>query len=187
MQGARGDPEQFTSYLLGLADSDQVVRLAVLRLRLPARAISRCITQVLSRVRLDVGILDVKQAFLTAPLLPNGVPILVRAPSIFRRHNICGERFWVVRNVRYGLVTSPRSWQAHRDGTLEVLQVELPGGSFATLSQLMSDPNLWKIADQGKVLGYLAVYVDDVLCVSQTPSVESVLSAIGRQWKCTAP
>ena len=42
--------------------------------------------------RLDLGIIDVKQAFLSAPLLSNGVQIVVMTPAMFRRHGICEEK-----------------------------------------------------------------------------------------------
>ena len=82
--------------------------------------------------RLDLGVIDVKQAFLSAPLLSNGVEIVVMTPAMFRRHGICQERYWTVFQALYGLTISPRSWAVFRDDTLTQLQLEIDGQSPQT-------------------------------------------------------
>ena len=88
--------------------------------------------------------LHVKQAFLSAPLLSNGVQIVVMTPNMFRRHNICTEKYWSVHQALYGLTISPRSWSVHRDGTLAVLELEIEGLAVR-IRPMTSDPNVWVV------------------------------------------
>ena len=92
--------------------------------------------------KLDLGIIDVKQAFLTAPLLSNGVQIVVMTPAMFRRHRICEEKYWSVHQALYGLTISPRSWSVHRDGTLTELRFNVDGAPVR-VRPMTSDPNIW--------------------------------------------
>ena len=75
----------------------------------------------------DIGAIDVKQAFLSAPLLSRGVPIVVGTPSMFRQMGISEEEYWVVHHALYGLTTSPRSWSVFRDDTLKTLELVAQG------------------------------------------------------------
>ncbi|CAE7660454.1 unnamed protein product, partial [Symbiodinium necroappetens] len=94
--------------------------------------------------KLDLGIIDVKQAFLTAPLLSNGVQIVVMTPAMFRRHRICEEKYWSVHQALYGLTISPRSWSVHRDGTLTELRFNVDGAPVR-VRPMTSDPNIWTV------------------------------------------
>ena len=51
-------------------------------------------------------------------ILSHGRKIVVRVPSMFVRHQVCQERFWLVTQALYGLSISPRSCAVHRDVTL---------------------------------------------------------------------
>ena len=147
----------------------------------------RCLLRFAGMMRLNVAVIDVKQAFLLAPLLSNGVPVVVKTPHIFRKHGICEERFWVVRHALYGLVQAPRSWSVHRDSVIADMKVQLPDNLTATIVQLDSDPNVWAVKSRGEVQAWIAIYVDDLMVVGETPILESVLSALMAQWKCTPP
>ena len=147
----------------------------------------RCLLRFAGMMRLNVAVIDVKQAFLLAPLLSNGVPVVVKTPHIFRKHGICEERFWVVRHALYGLVQAPRSWSVRRDSVIADMKVQLPDNLTATIVQLDSDPNVWAVKSRGEVQAWIAIYVDDLMVVGETPILESVLSALMAQWKCTPP
>ena len=138
--------------------------------------------------KLDLGIIDVKQAFLTAPLLSNGVQIVVMTPAMFRRHRICEEKYWSVHQALYGLTISPRSWSVHRDGTLTELRFTVDGAPVR-VRPMTSDPNIWVVyrEEDHSVVVYLALYVDDMLAVGATSHVQQTLNKLCQVWKCTEP
>ncbi|CAE7765546.1 unnamed protein product, partial [Symbiodinium necroappetens] len=138
--------------------------------------------------RLDLGIIDVKQAFLSAPLLSNGVQIVVMTPAMFRRHGICEEKYWSVHQALYGLTISPRSWSVHRDGTLSELRFDIDGAPVR-ICPMTSDPNIWTVyrEEDNSVVVYLALYVDDMLAVGETSHVSQTLDKLCQVWKCTEP
>ena len=119
-------------------------------------------------LRLNIAVIDVKQAFLLAPLLSNGVPVVVKTPTIFRKHGICSEKFWVVRHALYGLVEAPRSWSVHRDSVIADMEIQLPDGQVASVTQLASDPNVWAVKSQNGVQAWIAIYVDDLMVIGHT-------------------
>ena len=147
----------------------------------------RCLLRFAGIMRFDVGVIDVKQAFLLAPLLSNGIPVVVKTPTIFRKHGICNERFWIVRHALYGLVQAPRSWSVHRDSVLSDMRIPLSDGQVASVVQLDSDPNVWAVRSEKGVQAWIAIYVDDLMVVGETPAVECVLDALMKEWKCTPP
>ncbi|CAE7344971.1 unnamed protein product, partial [Symbiodinium necroappetens] len=138
--------------------------------------------------RLDLGIIDVKQAFLSAPLLSNGVQIVVMTPAMFRRHGICEEKYWSVHQALYGLTISPRSWSVHRDGTLSELRFDIDGAPVR-ICPMTSDPNIWTVyrEEDNSVVVYLALCVDDMLAVGETSHVSQTLDKLCQVWKCTEP
>ena len=145
----------------------------------------RCLLRFAGLMRFNVAVIDVKQAFLLAPLLSNGVPVVVKTPTIFRRHGICDERFWIVRHALYGLVQAPKSWSVHRDSVISEMEICMPDGQAARVSQLASDPNVWEVRSPAGVQAWVAIYVDDLMIVGHTSAVECVLDEITRKWKCT--
>ena len=147
----------------------------------------RCLLRFAGLMRFNVAVIDVKQAFLLAPLLSNGIPVVVKTPAIFRKHGICKERFWVVRHALYGLVQAPRSWSVHRDNVLSGMEIQLSDGQMASVVQLDSDPNVWAVRSEKGVQAWIAIYVDDLMVVGDTPALECVPSALMKEWKCTPP
>ena len=147
----------------------------------------RCLLRFAGLMSLNVGVIDVKQAFLLAPLLSNGVPVVVKTPHMFRRHGICKEKFWVVRHALYGLVQSPRSWSVYRDSVIAGMTIKLPDDQDAFVAQLDSDPNVWAVKSDKGVQAWIAIYVDDLMVIGDTPTLDCVLSALMSQWKCTPP
>ena len=147
----------------------------------------RCLLRFAGLMRFNVAVIDVKQAFLLAPLISNGIPVVVKTPAIFRKHGICEERFWVVRHALYGLVQSPRSWSVHRDSVIADMEIQLPDGQVAGVVQLASDPNVWAVRSEKGVQAWIAIYVDDLMVVGNTSAMEAVLSALMQKWKCTPP
>ena len=64
--------------------------------------------------------LDIKTAFLLAPLKHAHKKIVLRPPKILQTNQVVPEgELWVVTGAIYGLQESPSSWSAYRDGELE--------------------------------------------------------------------
>ena len=77
---------------------------------------------------LRIGVLDIKTAFLHAPVLtPNQETVTVRVPSILRASGVCDEKYWIVDKALYGLDVAPRSWSLHRNQVLTAM-TELSNG-----------------------------------------------------------
>ena len=100
--------------------------------------------------------LDVKTAFLNADMSvqeDDGL-ILIKPPPIFQEKNYVpkGVMYQPLKAV-YGFRRSPRLWSLLRDQTMRDFRIHvLENGQekVLVLLQLNSEPNLWKIAVQGR-------------------------------------
>ena len=101
--------------------------------------------------------LDVRTAFLTAPLQPerrqSSKPakqkvIVVRAPRVMVAAGIFRPNTWLlVQGALYGLRESPHSWGVSRDSKLCKLRWKGSGGRLLELRQSESDVSLWRVCD----------------------------------------
>ena len=65
---------------------------------------TRMLLRFAGLTNLQVGVLDIKTAFLHAPVVtPNSETVIVRVPSILRASGVCSEKYWVVDKALYGL------------------------------------------------------------------------------------
>ena len=136
---------------------------------------------------LKIGSLDIKTAFLNAPVVtPNRETVVVRVPAILRASNTCSEKYWVVDKAIYGLDVSPRSWVIHRNGVLTGIE-SLSSGRKVRCLPMEEDANVWVIVDTelDKVIVYLALYVDDVLIVGEEKAASEVSSTLEQKWTTT--
>ena len=134
-----------------------------------------------------VGSLDIKTAFLSAPVItPNRETVIVRVPSILRTSQTCSEKYWVVDKSMYGLDVSPRSWVIHRNGVLAGIESLVTGRKVRCLP-MEEDANIWVIVDGAtdRIVTYLALYVDDVLVVGSPGIAEEVASTLESKWTTT--
>ena len=99
-------------------------------------------------------------------------------------------RVWKVHSALYGLVTAPRDWSNFRDSKLPTLKevVEMDGKKETLLLRPLGDANLWKVEKLGssEVVGYMAVYVDDMMIASK-PVTEAVAKMVRGQWSTSEP
>ena len=128
---------------------------------------------------------DVKTAFLQAPRREgDGKVTIITPPGVAKgvlRHG--EEERWVVSGALYGLVESPHDWSVHRDKKMRNLRWRFNGANFYL--QLTEEANLWKIVKEekqgtGKTVGYVGVYVDDLMFASTRETVESAIAALGK-------
>ena len=112
--------------------------------------------------------LDVKTAFLLAPLQFQNRRIVLRPPRLLTQLSLVPKHeLWAVDGAIYGLQESPAAWCAFRDQQLQDLRVPF-GDRTLKLQQSRADCNTWLVVDarpelQGEMLGVLGCYVDDIL------------------------
>ena len=128
-----------------------------------------------------IGKLDVKGAFMYAPLPPH-MHVLVRPPRSWVRLGFVREgELWVLRKAVYGLRIAPRAWGTERDDKLKKVTWKAEGKTF-TLLQCAADSQVWRIVEQRgspcaaraaqesmeqqPTHGLLICYVDDLLLLS---------------------
>ena len=140
--------------------------------------------------------LDVKTAFLTAPLqTPKNAnerkrKVLVRASRVMSMCNLLPANSWLeVQGALYGLRESPSSWGVSRDEKLRSLTWKGANGTPKHLQQCVSDVSLWLVKDSesDRCIGTLGVYVDDLMFWTEPLELEGILAAVQRLWKCSKP
>ena len=150
--------------------------------------------------------LDVKSAFLLAPKA-QGELVIVKPPRILVEASLAApDEHWVVTSAMYGLVTSPKDWSVYRDtelkkmtGMVTVQEAEEKERTVSYGFRPMEDANLWAIQEfttgsmtsatreWGQVLGYMIVYVDDVLMVGSRSVTDAASDTIKKVWSTSCP
>ena len=133
---------------------------------------------------------DVASAFLQAPRRTNSKRVTIcDPPSVLKKMGLVaeGER-WRVHQALYGLQQSPSDWGCHRDAKLAQLQW-LSGEDQCSLVET-PEKHVWRIVGNGhqdQELGFLLVYVDDLLFVGLERVVSSAIQAVRSLWQCAEP
>eukprot|EP00913_Durusdinium_trenchii_P014186 g13313.t1 len=149
--------------------------------------------------------LDVKSAFLLAPKA-QGELVIVKPPRILADAGLAKQdEHWVITSAMYGLVTSPKDWSVYRDAELEKMEGETTVPNEEEKPEIkkfgfkpLRDANLWAIQEMspssssstrewGAVLGYMIVYVDDVLMVGPKAVTDSASGMVQRVWRTSSP
>ena len=132
---------------------------------------------------------DVKTAFLQVPPGRSKDIVVVNPPTIFQECQITepGE-LWAVEGSVYGLTTSPKDWANHRDETMGAINWEMEDdeGTWACWFEKTKEVNLWRIKSsrhgQDETVGYMAVYIDDLLITGDRGAVAATLLKIRQVW-----
>ena len=131
----------------------------------------RTLISLATRKQWSVGTADVKTAFLQAPRRETGNQCtVINPPNVAKEANILRfgwKERWLVRKALYGLVESPRDWAIYRDQQLRTLSWTSKDGRKVKL-EATTEAHLWVIKEEAtdEGLGYVGIYVDDVLVVS---------------------
>ncbi|CAE7301732.1 RE1 [Symbiodinium sp. CCMP2592] len=135
------------------------------------------------------GVTDIRQAFVLAPWI--GKAVALKPPPLAVELGLAEEDdYWLVLQSIYGLRESPAAWANFRDKELEAARWECQVEGKPTvlkLQQLVSDNQVWKVvrADgQGSELGYLMVYVDDLMIMGTNNVMESFFGWVSEKWEC---
>ena len=97
---------------------------------------------------------------------------------------------WEVQMSIYGLRESPALWSGFRDQELKsaVWEAEVKGEMKSLrLQQLVSDNQVWKVVaadDPSKALGYVMVYIDDLLITGPPEILHSFFGWVSARWEC---
>ena len=139
----------------------------------------------------SVGSLDVKTAFLHAPMNDeeDGI-VLVHPPAILTRLGLVdtGE-VWKLKKALYGLRSAPKKWSQTRDEEIRSSTIELDE-KVAVCEMCNSAKNIWKVlvvddkSGSREIMGYFLVYVDDILIMGATRWVIEVIKMIQKSWTC---
>ena len=147
----------------------------------------RILLRLAALEQFDIGSIDVKTAFLNAPVVtPNQEKVIVRVPGILRTAGICTEKYRLVQKALYGLDVAPRSWSLHRNGILQSIKT-LEDGTPVEVRPLDEDVNIWRVSRQSDhvTITWLALYVDDMLLVGKTTDVQCVATTLQKLWTTT--
>ena len=146
-----------------------------------------------------------KSAFLLAPKA-QGDLVIVKPPRILVDAQLAKpDEHWVVSSAMYGLVTSPKDWSVYRDAELLKMRGKVSMSQEGVNNEVvhfgfqpMKDSNLWAIKEVenkgpaspeewGRVLGYMIVYVDDILMVGDKKVTDVAGATIQRVWSTSNP
>ena len=94
---------------------------------------------------------------------------------------------WRVTGALYGLCESPHDWSMHRDKVLQGLEWVWNGKRFTL--QESEERNLWRILDatNRSTVGYICIYVDDLMVTGPAAVVKGALDAIQKTWEVSEP
>ena len=153
----------------------------------------------------DVSKLDIKGAFMYAPL-PDEMLIVVQPPAVWVRMGLVeAGTLWTVRKAVYGLRVSPRAWGQERDSKFAQIAWSVDGQTYR-LKQCYTDTQVWKVirvgqpsppsagvdsaplgtagSDKDEFLGLMVCYVDDLLLLMKNGAVkQGLLSQLRALWK----
>lgn len=149
----------------------------------------RCLVHKAALEGWSLGTIDVAAAFLQAPRRGDRVA-LVEPPSILRLLGISkpGE-YWLVKCALYGYMQSPADWAHFRDSTLATLRWEHQGG--VCQAKRTAEPHVWEVvreekeAKEVRTIGFMTVYVDDILVASEPAALNGIFKALKTLWKCS--
>ena len=132
---------------------------------------------------------DIRKAFLHAPRVEKpGHLTLVDPPKLLQTMGIIKkDEVWRICGALYGFQESPYHWGLHRDKTL----TKLRWGSKQQFRLVeLKEKNLWEIRDdtsQEQKLGFVGVYVDDIIVTSTESIAEGFVKKLNETWECSTP
>ena len=132
------------------------------------------------------GTVDVKCAFLQAPRRGRCKVTVVEPPHILRQMNLVDkDEKWLVNCALYGFQESPADWGAFRGQTLRKLTWVDEG--VKCWVEETAERHLWRVKASEETVGFLAIYVDDILAVAEPNRLKGIFSALEGAWECSKP
>lgn len=138
-----------------------------------------------------IGKIDVKGAFMYAPL-PSDCHVVVRPPGAWVRMGLVKQGvFWTLHRAVYGLRCSPKAWGDERDRNFRKLVWEVAGKRYH-LVQCVNDSQVWRVIEgdtdcETTFVGLVIAYVDDLLLLFQDTVLRAGFNAaLQRIWKLSS-
>ena len=154
---------------------------------------------------------DITSAFLNADIHDEDTVLITPPPILVKMDIVKPNTVWHVKKAIYGSREAPRLWQQERDQQLRELEFVYNDRS-AHLVQSYIHPSLWFIAEgstastkgtppfdhclrsdewtvnlhKHKILGYVGVYVDDLLIAGPRSLNDTLIKAVQGIWKTSA-
>ena len=95
------------------------------------------------------------------------------------------DELWRIERAVYGLRQSPKWWGDFRDATLRSSSWDGVEGKTRFVQSTV-EGNVWKIVTESeKVVGFMIIYVDDIMLLSSKEEAEKAYTWIRQQWQCT--
>ena len=156
--------------------------------------------------------IDITSAFLNADIHDDDTVLVTPPPILVKMDIVKPNTVWQVKKAIYGLREAPRLWQKERDQKLRDLEF-MYKDKLAHLVQSHIHPSLWFIAEgplvehqwippfdhslrsdewtaqlhDHNILGYVGVYVDDLLIAGPRSLNDSLITAVQGVWKTSQP
>ena len=136
------------------------------------------------------AVTDIRQAFVLAPWI--GKAVALKPPALAVEMGLAeADDYWLVKQSIYGLREAPAAWASFRDTELEAARWKTKvDGTMVELKlkQLVSDSQVWKVVradgENDDALGYLLVYVDDLMIMGPESVMESFFGWLSNKWEC---
>eukprot|EP00971_Amphidinium_carterae_P352485 6492616-Amphidinium_carterae.2 len=110
-------------------------------------AVFRAVLQVSSKRKHNIGVLDIRTAFLNADIEPGRV-VVVKPPQLLTDFGLQSDKgAWVLMKALYGLKESPGLWSEHRDSQLSSMVVNLGGVRHRWL-QATTHSSVWLLVEE---------------------------------------
>ncbi|CAL1136815.1 unnamed protein product [Cladocopium goreaui] len=168
----------------------------------------RAALTVASQFGFEGSVMDVRTAFLNAPMVLSGSKdengekmeprrAIIRPPALLILAGLAKpDEFYEVIMALYGYKESPKLWSDYRDQ--EIAKMELPcEGGILTLQQMITEPNMWRMmlkqpgpnlqTNEEEFVGLLLVYVDDLLVLGFPSSIAAVIQGVQAKWETSEP
>ena len=137
------------------------------------------------------GALDIRTAFLLAPLEQSKRILVLRPPKVLISAGIVDpQELWYATGAMYGLREAPAAWSSYRDSQLPHIQI-CHGDEHFKLVKSNADQNLWclkSVSDlDARPAALLGVYVDDMIATGPRAILDSLFCAIRNRWETSRP
>ena len=156
--------------------------------------------------------IDITSAFPNADIHDDDTVLVTLPPILVKMDIVKPNTVWHVKKAIYGLREAPRLWQQERDQKLRDLEFKYKD-KLAHLVQSHIHPSLRFIAEDPRVstpgippfdhslrsdewtaklhdhhiLGYVGIYVDDLLIAGPRSLNDSMIRAVQQVWKTSTP
>ena len=156
--------------------------------------------------------IDITRAFLNTDIHDDDTVLVTLPPILVKMDIVKPQTVWQVRKAIYGLREAPHLWQKERDQKLRDLEFKY-NDKLAYLVQSHIHPSVWFIAEgplaehqwippfdhslrsdewtarlhDHHILGYMGVYVADLLIAGPRSLHDSLIIAVQGVWKTSQP